>query len=99
VHEYLESGDPQTKADCRKLLGEMMEKEIRSCRELIELWDESPIEWMVVSGAEETPFIHADNFARLLANKVKLMEEHRNDEPRVDPDYMFHLEDNPYYPG
>ncbi|UCE40838.1 MAG: hypothetical protein JSV17_15555 [Candidatus Aminicenantes bacterium] len=99
VHEYLDSNDSHVKADCRELLKKMIDREIQNCRELIELWNESPIEWMIVSGAEETPFIHAENFSQLLEKKIALMENHRKDEPRVDPDYMFHLENNPYYPG
>lgn len=96
VQEYQDAGDPSAGATARKLLDEMMEKEIRNCRELIELWNESPIEWMIVSGTEETPFIHAANFAELLEKKITLMENHRKDEPSLDPDYMFRLADNPY---
>jgi len=96
VHEYQDAGDPIAGAAARKLLDEMMEKEIQNCRELIELWNESPVEWMIVSGTEETPFIHAANFAQLLEKKITLMENHRKDEPSLDPDYMFRLADNPY---
>jgi hypothetical protein len=96
VQEYQDAGDPSAGATARKLLDEMMEKEIRNCRELIELWNESPIEWMIISGTEETPFIHAANFAELLEKKITLMENHRRDEPSLDPDYMFRLADNPY---
>jgi len=96
VQEYQDAGDPSAGATARKLLDEMMEKEIRNCRELIELWNESPIEWMVISGTEETPFIHAANFAELLEKKITLMENHRKDEPSIDPDYMFRVKNNPY---
>jgi hypothetical protein len=96
VQEYQDAGDPSAGATSRKLLDEMMEKEIRNCIELIELWNESPIEWMIISGTEETPFIHAANFAELLEKKITLMENHRKDEPSLDPDYMFRLADNPY---
>lgn len=96
VQEYLDTDDPDIKSDARKLLDEMMEKEIRNGKELIELWNESPVEWMIVSGAEETPFIHAGNFARLLEKKITLMENHRKDEPNIDPDYMFRVKNNPY---
>jgi hypothetical protein len=97
VHAYLESSDRENKAKHRRLLDGMIEKEIQNCRDLIQLWKTASIEWMVISGAEETPFIHASNFVRLLEKKISLMGKHRNDEPFIDPDYMFRVKNNPYY--
>jgi len=99
VHEHQDSKNPEVRSACRKLLDKMIEREIQNCGDLIDLWKNAPVEWMIVSGTEETPFIYADNFVDLLANKVSLMTKHRGDEPSIDPDYMFRLEDNPYYPG
>jgi hypothetical protein len=96
VHEFQESNDPSTKAGCRKLLDEMIGREIQNCRDLIDLWNKAPIEWMIVSGTEETPFIHSTNFVELLGKKVSLMKKHRGDYPSIDPDYMFRLIENPY---
>jgi hypothetical protein len=97
VHEYRDSESLEDRTGCCELLNEMIEKEIRNCRDLIDLWNGSPIEWMIVSGTEETPFIHAENFAQLLAKKIMLMEKHRRDEPSIDPDYMFRIKNNPYF--
>lgn len=96
VHEYLDCPDPKDKARCRNLLDEMSEREIQNCRELIQLWESAPVEWMIVSGSVETPFIHAENFPKLLRKKIALIEKHRDDEPHLDPDYMFRVVDNPY---
>lgn len=96
VHEYLDVQDPGKKAKCRQLLSEMIEREIQSCRELIKIWETARIEWMIVSGSEETAFIYGENFPHLLDKKIALMEKHRNDEPSVDLDYMFRLPNNPY---
>jgi hypothetical protein len=96
VHEYQESNDRTAKAGCRKILDEMIEREIQNCRDLIDLWKKAPIEWMIVSGTDETPFIHSTNFVEWLGKKVSLMKKHREDEPSIDPDYMFRLENNPY---
>jgi hypothetical protein len=74
----------------------MSEREIQNCRELIQLWEMAPVEWMIVSASVETPFIHAENFPKLLRKKVALIEKHRDDEPYIDPDYMFKVDDNPY---
>jgi hypothetical protein len=96
VHEHQAADDPDIKAGCRKLLDEMIEREIQNCRDLIDLWKKAPVEWMVVSGSEETPFIHSTNFVDLLGKKISLMKKHRGDVPSIDPDYMFRLNNNPY---
>jgi hypothetical protein len=91
VHEYVDTTDVALKKKCRKILDEMIEREIENAKELRELWQESPIEWIIISGSVETPFIHGDNFGDLLEHKIELMEKHRTDKPRIDPDYMFRL--------
>jgi hypothetical protein len=96
VHEFMETKDPSQRAFCKKLLEEMIEREILNSLELLHLWDESPVEWMILSGSEETPFIHTDNFPSLLKKKIDLMKKYRNAEPFIDPDYMFRVEENPY---
>lgn len=77
----------------------MIEREICNCQELIRLWKEAPVEWMIISGTEETPFIHGENFSKLLEKKLALMEKYKNDEPFIDPDYMFRIADNPFRHG
>jgi hypothetical protein len=96
VHEYLDSSDHSKKAECRRLLDEMIEREIQNCREFIRLWKETPLEWIIISGRGETPFIHGENFPQLLKRKIALMEKHREDEPYIDPEYMFRILNNPY---
>lgn len=91
IHEYLDTRDVTLKKNCRALLDEMMESEIMNCKELLRLWRESSIEWIIISGSVETPFIHGGNFGSLLEQKIELMEEHKGDEPYIDPDYMFRL--------
>ncbi len=96
VHEYLESDRADSRAACREVLDEMIDRELTNCAELIAIWEQAPIEWMIVSGSEETPFIYAENFPELIAKKMSLMEKYRGFEPSVDPDYMFRLKNNPY---
>ena len=96
VHHYLDSEDASERVRCQGLLKEMAGREIRNSKELIQLWDESPVEWMIVSGTEETPFIHGENFAKLVEKKIDLMERYRDCEPFIDPEYMFRVADNPY---
>lgn len=91
VHEYIAAPDVSVKKKCRALLDEMMEREIKNCRQLFQLWKHSPVEWIIISGGAETPFIHGENFGELLKRKMALMRNHKSDEPRIDSDYMFRL--------
>lgn len=96
VHEYLETADRRKRMRCRRLLREMSRREIDNCRQLIQLWREAPVEWMIISETEETPFIHGQNFVKNLEKKIRLMEKHKEDEPYIDPFYMFRVTNNPY---
>jgi hypothetical protein len=91
VHEYITATDDSVKKRCRTLLDEMIDSEIKNCKQLLQIWSDSPVEWIIVSGNVETPFIHGDNFGDLLEKKIDLMHRYRNHEPRIDPDYMFRL--------
>ena len=81
----------KTKAALRGRLEDMIGREIANSRDLIALWSEAPVEWMMVSPLGETPFIYGENFPELLEKKIALMRRHRKDEPRIDPDYLFRL--------
>jgi hypothetical protein len=96
VHTYLKSEDPQERTRMRSILDDMIEREIQNCRRLKELWEEASIEWMIVSGSEETPFIYAPNLGTLLDRKIALMQEYADCEPRIDPEYMFRVASDPY---
>ncbi len=94
---YLDSSNLKAKAKNRNRLDEMMDSEIQNCRDLLDLWEQSSVEWMIVSGDEgETPFIYGDNFPLLLQKKIVLMEKYREAEPHIDPNYMFRVPNNPY---
>jgi hypothetical protein len=96
VHEYLETREAKQKARCRKLLDDMIGREIDNSRKLIRLWTEAPIEWMYVSDFGETPFIYGANFPELLQKRIDLMKKHRKDVPFIDPGYMFRVAEDPY---
>ncbi len=96
VHTFLDTENPDTQASCRMILDELIESEIRNAQDCLDLWENSPVEWMIVSGQGETPFIYGMNFGLLLKKKIVLMRRHKNDNPSIDPDYMFRVENNPY---
>lgn len=96
VFRYLENPDHKIRMECRSFLSDMMDSEIRNTRDLLALWTEAEAEWMIVADTEETPFIYGENFPRLLEKKIRLMEKYRDYEPRIDPEYMFRVKNDPY---
>jgi len=96
VRRYMETSNPKLKTQYRSSLEKMMGSEIQNSRDLLSLWESSPVEWMIVSGDKETPFIYGENFPDLLRKKIVLMEKHKKAEPRIDPEYMFRVENNPF---
>ena len=96
VRQFVDTSNPDLKSQCLKNLEKMIDSEIQNSRELIALWENSTVEWMIVSGNKETPFIYGDNFADLLKKKIILMERYRDKNPSIDPRYMFRVRNDPY---
>lgn len=96
VHTYLESDDEEERSRLRTVLDDMIAREIRNCRAFKELWETTDVEWMIVSGSVETPFIYAENLGELLDRKIQLMQEYGACGPRIDPEYMFQVVEDPY---
>jgi len=91
VHTYLESTDKAVRARCRTILKDMVLDEIANTKVLLELWKNSRTRWMILSGVGETTFIYYNNLGEHLERKIALMQGRENDEPRVDPDFMWRV--------
>lgn len=91
VHGYLESKDEHVRAACRALLKHMVLDEIDNARELLDLWETSKTNWMIVSGVGETTFIYYHNLGELIKRKIALMQGHEDDEPYVDPNFQWRV--------
>lgn len=91
VHTYLESKDNKTKKECRKLLHDMVLDEIENTRDLLNLWETSKTNWMIVSAAGETTFIYYKNIGELMKRKIQLMTGHEDDEPYVDSNFQWRV--------
>jgi hypothetical protein len=91
VHGYLEATSEGEREQFLSLARSMIESELQNSRELLTLWEESSVSFMPVSSVAETLHIYGENFAELLTRKIALMEAHRNDRPRIDPDYMWRM--------
>jgi hypothetical protein len=96
VHGYLQASTPGTAATYRRLCREMVDHETNNARELLALWEESRVDFMPVSARGESLHIYGENIGDHLRRKIRLMERHREDEPRVDPEYMWRM---PVPPG
>jgi len=93
VHGYLQARTPAEKARYRKIVSEMMESEIGNARDLLSLWETGSVDFIPISGSGESLHIYGMNFGELLKKKVGLMERHKNDEPFIDPAYMWRMEE------
>ena len=91
VHGYLETKDKKVKKECRRLLKEMVLDEIENTKKLLDLWETSKTNWMILSAVGETTFIYYRNFGEQLKRKIALMKGHENDEPYVDPDFQWRV--------
>jgi hypothetical protein len=91
VHGYIEAKEPAEKEKRRAMVREMVDDEIANARALAALFESSKTRFMPVDPTGETFNMYGTNLAELIGRKVALMEKHRNDEPRIDPDFMWRL--------
>lgn len=94
VHGYIEARDPAEKARRRALVREMIDDEIANAKDLASLFDSSRTRFMPIDPTGETFNMYGPNLAELVRKKIALMGKHRDDEPRIDPDFMWRLPSN-----
>jgi hypothetical protein len=70
---------------------DVVDDELRNTEELLALWRSTPVQFMAVSGIGETWTMYGENFGELLLRKIALMKKHRNDIPRIDPDFIWRM--------
>ena len=91
VHGYLETKDKKIRKQCRALLKEMVLDEIENTKDLLNLWQTSTTNWMILSEVGETTFIYYHNMGEMMKKKIALMTGRENDEPYVDPNYQWRV--------
>ena len=87
VHGYLASGNEIKKESCRSALRVMMALEIENSLNLLDILDDD-VSFMALTDKGETPLVHSMNIRENLRKKIKLMQEHMDDEPYIDRDYI-----------
>jgi len=91
VHGYMEAKSQAEKLKCLELCREMVANELDNAKNLLTLWRESRVDWMPISTREESLHIYAENFGDHVRRKIELMEQHANNEPYIDPKYMWRM--------
>ena len=91
VHGCVEAKDPAEKAKRRAQVRAMVDDEIANARDLAALFEGSETRFMPVDPSGETFNMYGPNLAELIRRKIALMDRHRDDEPRIDPDFMWRL--------
>ncbi|MGZ5424091.1 MAG: hypothetical protein ACXW2V_05755 [Candidatus Aminicenantales bacterium] len=91
VHGFIEATDPAEKERRRAMVREMVDDEIANARDLAALFESSKTRFMPIDPTGETFNMYGTNLPELIRKKISLMEAHRNDEPRIDPDFMWRL--------
>ncbi len=97
VHGYLRTRDKTVQKTCRAFLKEMVELEIRNMEELLDLWQNSSTDFVVISSEGESIHTLAENFGTHIRRKIELMRQHADDEPRVDPDFIWRVPQLNFY--
>jgi hypothetical protein len=87
VYGYMDASSTVDKRRHRARLADAMKKEIANSEALVALID-SGVEFMATTDLGETPLMHGRNLKPLLAKRVALMQQHMNDEPFIDHEYM-----------
>ena len=91
VHGFIEAKDPAERERRLTMVRSMVDDEVGNARALAALFETSKTRFMPVDPTGETFNMYGTNLPELIRRKVALMEKHRNDQPRIDPNFMWRL--------
>lgn len=72
-------------------LQSMIDLDLQNTQRLLDLWETSTTEFMLVSDVGETSFIYGENFGDLLRIKAQLTEGYRHHEPFINDDLIWEI--------
>src|SRR5690606_19643806 len=78
VHGYLGARSDDERAEHRAYVQEMIDLDLANTRALLELWETSETEFIVVSEVSETSFVYGENLGDHLRRKLDLTERYRD---------------------
>ena len=91
VYGYLEAKTKRQQSDYAADIQAMIDLDLANTRDLLDLWENSETEVILVSDVGETSFIYGENFGELLRRKIELTEAYRYVEPHIDYDIIWRL--------
>ena len=91
VHGYLQARSAGDKGRHQMLCRAMVTSELENAKNLLNLWNESDVDWMPVSRTGESLHIYGEQFGDQIRRKISLMQQHINDEPHIDKDFMWRM--------
>lgn len=91
VHGYLDAETDEKRAQCRAEVQDVVESERANAKDLLDLWETSPTEFMLVAEQGETSYVHGENFGECLRKKIKLMDTYGDREPAIDENIIWRL--------
>jgi hypothetical protein len=91
VHGFLGAETDAERAEHRAYVQRMIDLDLENTRALLDLWETSPTEVVVVSDVGETSFVYGENLGEHLRRKLDLTERYRDRDPRIDADIMWRL--------
>lgn len=91
VHGYLDSDSASDKTALQDYIQDMIDQDLDNTRDLLDLWQTSQTEFMLVSAVGETSYIYGENFGEHLQRKIELTERYRDVQPFIDRDITWRL--------
>jgi len=91
VYGYLDAETEAEKARHVAYVQDMIDRDLANTRDLLDLWENSETEFMLVSAVGETSFIYGENLGDLLRRKIELTQTYRHAEPSIDRDIIWRL--------
>ncbi len=94
VHGYLDAENPQIREKRLEMVRDMVADELANARNLLDLWENSSVNFMPVLKDGESMHEYGKNFGELVRRKIALMEKYGHRKPAIDPNYMWRLPDS-----
>jgi hypothetical protein len=91
VHGYIGARSAGERDRMLRAVRETIDDEVKNAGDLYGLWSTTRTEFMPVAVDGENWALYGHNFGDLLQKKIALMNQHRNDTPAIDPDFMWRV--------
>ena len=91
VYGYLAADSDDQRATHIDGIQHTIDLDVANTERLIELWETSDTETLLVSDVGETAFLYGENIGDHLHRKLELTEQYRDRVPRIDPDILWRL--------